>query len=200
MPTVTALKPQKNQKRVNVYLDNKFGFAIDLDNLVLLGIKLNREFGQEELEEIIKKSFFQKTFDKLLMFATLRPRSEKEVKMWFSRKQVPESIHEGLMKRLYKLELLDDQKFAAWWITQRQTFRPRSKRQLMMELSQKGISKDIISNVLEDSEVDESKIAKKLLDKAKYKWERYDDETKRQKKAQYLSQRGFSWEIIKKAI
>jgi regulatory protein len=200
MPTVTALKPQKNQKRVNVYLDNKFGFAIDLDNLVLLGIKLNRDFDQEELEEIIKKSFFQKTFDKLLMFATLRPRSEKEVKMWFSRRQVPESIHEDLTKRLYKLELLDDQKFAAWWITQRQTFRPRSKRQLMMELAQKGIAKDIVSNALADSEVDESKIAKKLLDKAKYKWERFDDETKRQKKAQYLSQRGFSWEIIKKAI
>jgi hypothetical protein len=39
VPTITAIKQQKNKNRVNVYLDNTFGFGIDLDNLVLSGIK-----------------------------------------------------------------------------------------------------------------------------------------------------------------
>jgi hypothetical protein len=39
MVTVTLIKQQKNKNRVNVYLDGEFGFGIDLDNLVLAGIK-----------------------------------------------------------------------------------------------------------------------------------------------------------------
>ena len=32
MPRISAISPQKNGKRVNIYLDGKFGFGIDLEN------------------------------------------------------------------------------------------------------------------------------------------------------------------------
>jgi regulatory protein len=79
MPQVSDIKPQKNKKRVNIYLDGKFAFGIDLDNLVKLDLKVEQELSDEEVADIIKKAEFQKTLDKLLRFATLRPRSEKEI-------------------------------------------------------------------------------------------------------------------------
>jgi len=69
MPTVTSIKPQRNGKRVNVYLDGKFGFGIDLENYVTLGLKVEQELSEAEVETIIKKAEFQKTLDKLLKFA-----------------------------------------------------------------------------------------------------------------------------------
>src|SRR3989344_5146372 len=104
MPIVTSLKPQRDKKRVNVYLDGKFSFGIDLDNLVKFGIKIEKEFSKEEIDKIIYEAEFHKTFSKLLNFATLRPRSEKEVFDWLKRKKVPESMYKKLFKRLNKLE------------------------------------------------------------------------------------------------
>ena len=94
MPVITSIKAQKNQKRVNINLDGKFGFGLGLENFMKLGLKVNQELMQEEINEIIKKAEFQKCLDKTINFAMVRPRSVKEVKDYFRRKEVPESIHE----------------------------------------------------------------------------------------------------------
>ena len=131
MPMViTALKPQKDNKRVNVYLDGEFAFGIDLDNLVKYGIKVEKEFSKAEIEKIIYEAEFQKTFTKLLNFATLRKRSKKEITYWFRRKKISKEIHSKLFEKLDKLSLLNDGDFAKWWVNQRQEFKPRAKRVL----------------------------------------------------------------------
>lgn len=200
MPVITAFKSQKNNKRVNIYLDNEFGFGIDLENFVILGLKVNQEYTEKQIAEIVKKAEFQKTLDKLLRFATLRPRSEKEVKDYFKRKRIHESIHKELFNRLNRLELVDDEKFAQWWVEQRQSFKPRSKRILNNELRIKGIKKEIIEEVLQNTEIDELSLAKKELEKKEYKWKGIDSQKARQKMAEFLLRKGFNWEVVEKVI
>ena len=130
MPIITALKPQKNKKRINVHLDGKFGFGIDLENLVNHNLKVEQTLTEKEVEEIIQKAEFQKTLDKLLRFSTLRPRSKREVETWFRKHKVHESLHDGLIGKLKRLNLLDDRQFSEWWVKQRIEFRPRGKRAL----------------------------------------------------------------------
>src|SRR3989304_3884862 len=108
MPVITSIKQQKNKNRVNVYLDDKYGFGIDLDNFVLLHLKVDQELTDQEVIEIVKKAEYQKTLDKLLRFAMVRPRSEKEVTDYFRRKKVHDSITDQLLEKLKHLELLDD--------------------------------------------------------------------------------------------
>lgn len=197
---ITAIRPQKKKDRVNIYLDNKFGFGIDLDNFVKLGLKVEQELAEEEVEEIVKKSEFQKTLDKLLKFATLRPRSEKEIKDWLKRKKVHESLHKELFNRLKRLDLMDDEKFAEWWIGQRQEFSPRAKRMMNYELRMKGIKQETINEILENTEIDEEKMARGLLEKKAYKWKGLDKLKARQKMSQFLGQKGFSWDVIEKVV
>src|SRR4030042_2523623 len=130
MSVITSIKPQKNNKRVNIYLDGKFGFGIDLENFVKLGLKVEQSLEDEEIKKIIKKAEFQKTYDYLLKFAMLRPRSEKEIKDWFRRKKTPERLYEDLFSKLKELDLIDDEKFAMWWVEQRLAFRNKFKRDL----------------------------------------------------------------------
>lgn len=200
MPTITAIKPQRNKSRVNIYLDNKFGFGLDLDNFVKLGLRVEQELSEEEVEDIVRKSEFQKTSDKLLKFATLRPRSKKEIIDWLKRKKVHESLHKELFNRLNRLELVDDTKFAQWWIGQRSQFKPRGKRALEAELRMKGIKKEVLENALSDLKIDEEKIAKELLLKKEYKWKNLSKRDAREKKGQFLLRKGFGWEIIEKVL
>ena len=200
MPIITSIKQQKNKNRINVYLDNKFGFGIDLDNFVLLHLKVDQELSDTEIEKIIKKAEFQKILDKLLRFATVRPRSEKEIENYFRRKKVHSSMHDDLIGKLKHFELVDDYKFANWWIEQRMSFRPKSRRTLLAELREKGISKDIAAEILENTKIDELTIAKELINKKMYRWNKLDEKDRKHKIAQYLASKGYGWEIIKKVV
>jgi regulatory protein len=200
MPVITSIKQQKNKNRVNVYLDDEFGFGIDLDNFVLLHLKVDQELTEKEIEEIIKKSEFQKDLDKSLRFATVRPRSEKEIKDYFKRKDFDASMHHSLVEKLKHFELIDDKKFAKWWVEQRQNFKPKAVRVLRLELRQKGINKEIIDEVLSTTIVDEEKMARDLLEKKAYKWKGLEPRLTRQKMSQYLAGKGFNWNVIEKVV
>lgn len=210
MAIITSIKPQKNQKRVNVYLDGKFstkggpasgwGFGIDLDNFVKLNLKIGQELTDKEIEKIIKKAEFQKTLDKLLRFATLRPHSEREIRDWLKRKKVHESLHKDLFDRLNRLDLIDDTKFARWWVEQRIEFKSKSKKELNHELRIKGIKKEIIEDVWLDTEIDEEKVARELLEKKIYRWKNLDTQEAKQKIVEFLARKGFDWETIDKVV
>lgn len=200
MPVITSIKQQKNKKRVNVYLDDKFGFGIDLDNFVLLHLKVDQELTDDKIEEIVRKAEFQKSLDKVLRFASVRPRSEKEIRDYFKRKKYHISIYDSLLEKLKHFELLDDQKFAQWWVEQRGNFKPKPKRVLKIELTKKGIVKEIIDNVLGETKVDEEKMAADLISRKAYKWKNLEPRVARQKMSQYLAGKGFSWEVINKIV
>ncbi|MCH7729964.1 RecX family transcriptional regulator [Patescibacteria group bacterium] len=200
MPTITSIKPQKTRKRVNVYLDNKFGFGLDLESYMKLGLKVGQTVTETEIEGVVKKAEFQKTLDKLLRFATLRPRSEKEINDWLKKYKVHKSLNRDLFNRLKRLDLLDDKKFAQWWVEQRTSFRPRGKRVLSSELWNKGIAREIIDDVLSELKIDEEKIARQLLEKKEYKWEKLPRLEVKKKMGEFLARKGFKWSIIKKTI
>ena len=200
MPVITTIKPQRNKKRVNIYLDGKYGFGIDLETFVKLGLKVEQELSEDEVEKIIEKAEFQKSLDKLLRFATLRPRSEREVNDWFRKKRIHESLYKKLTRKLKDLDLLDDEKFARWWVDQRLSFRPRGKRALESELIGKGIDRKIIKTVLSETDVDEIGIARELIKKKGYKWDRLPPLEARKKKSEFLARKGFGWDVIKKVI
>lgn len=200
MGVITSIELQKSKKRVNIFINGKFEFGLDLDNFLKFNLKVNQELTDEQINIIKDKSERAKVFNKVLNYATIRPRSEKEIKDYLKRKKINELIHLYIIKKLTKLKLLDDLEFAKWWVEQRQEFSPKAKRILNYELRIKGISNEIISNTLEDIEIDELKIAKDLIENKSYKWERYDENERKQKISQYLASKGFNWEIIKSVI
>jgi regulatory protein len=200
VPTITSIEPQKSKKRLNIFLDGKFGFGIDLETFVKLGLKVERQLSDDEVDKIVKESEFASFYDKILSYGSLRPRSEKEYKDWLTKHKVPESLHEELFNRLKRLEFLDDKKFAVWWVGQRKEFKSKSKRELVYELKGKGISKDIITEVLSEENLDEISSAKKLLEKKKYLWQGKADFVARKKMSEFLLRHGFGWDVINKLV
>jgi len=202
VPQITDIKPQKRKQRFNIYVDGKFAFGLDGDTLVKSGLKINQEISQKEIEKLVKENEFVKIYERVLKFFSFRPRSEKELKDWFKKKQIGEEAQKLIYQKLRNLGHLDDEEFAKWWIEQRTTFRPSGLRLLALELRQKGIPKDLIIKLLncyitKDTEVE---LAKKVAEKKLKLLKHLSDLELRQKLTAALIRRGFSFEVAKKVV
>lgn len=98
---------------------------------------------------------------KAVRLLSYRPRSIAEIRQRLKRTNADSKTINLVISELEDQGLLDDKKFAAWWVDQRTTFRPRGNFALTQELKQKGIADSIIkSNLLTYEQ--ELELAKKL--------------------------------------
>lgn len=115
----------------------------------------------------------KKQLNKAIKLLSFRPRSAAELKQRGLAAAVP---------KLIELDLIDDRKFAKWWVEQRCRLNPRGNLALKVELSQKGIDQEIIASVLLTHE-QEVELARKLIAKKKLD---------RPRAQRFLLSRGFS--------
>ena len=84
---ITDLKQGvKNQNRVNVFVDGKYSFSLDIAQVVDLGVKVGKLVTPEELEELKKASEFGKLYQRALEWVLVRPRSERETNDYLYKK------------------------------------------------------------------------------------------------------------------
>lgn len=208
MPQITDIRPQTHlrrgyggQKRFNIFLDGKYAFSLPAESLIKAELKIDDHLSSQEIDNLIKENEFLKVYDRVLKFLSFRPRSEKELEDYFHRQAVGEKTKKMVLAKLKHLGFINDKEFARWWVEQRTVFRPKGKRAIEMELRQKGVPQEIITNnQLLISNSDERELAKRAVSKKLKVWENYPQEIIRKKLSAYLLRRGFSWETIEKVI
>jgi len=198
VPKITRLKFQKNQERVNLYLDGEFAFGVSSSSVLKKGLKVGQELSSEEAEALKETGDLQKDIDRVMRLVSARPRSEREVRNYLKRKKVPDQAISQVIEKLYALNLLNDLAFANWWVEQRTTFRPKGKRALRAELREKGIGEEIADKAT--SSLDEISLAKKVLDKKLRLYSVLPPLERRQKATSFLARKGFTWEVIKAVL
>ena len=205
---ITALKVQvRDKSRVNVFVDGKYLFSLDINQVAELGIKTGNQYSPEELADLENESQYGKLYTRSLEYAFTRPRSQREMRDYLYRKTRDTRTKEGYVKKGVSAELtvrvfdrlsekgyVDDEKFARFWVENRNMRKGSSMRRLKSELSAKGVKADIIETVIGATDrTDIEEIQKIFVKKAK----RYDDE---QKLIAYLARQGFSYDDIKEAL
>jgi regulatory protein len=141
--------------------------------------------------------------DVALRFLAQRPRSEREVRQRLRRAGVDESATEAVLSQLKQHGLVDDRRFAQYWVEQRQTFRPRGARLLRVELHQHGVSSgeaEAAASRAEDSAEEDayraaSRRARQLGGDAAI-----DERTFKTRIGQFLARRGFGWETVSPVV
>ena len=94
------------------------------------------------------------------------------------------------MQRLTERSYLDDRRFAKLWIENRNVTKGTSLKKLKIELLQKGISDDIIEELLSQSDRNDADELRKIVQK---KWRKYNS---RQKFIAFLLRKGFNYSDI----
>ena len=82
-----------------------------------------------------------------------RPRSEREVRDRLERAGLEHDAIDGAVARLKELDLLDDSAFARQWVAERS--KKRGRAALVMELTSKGIERDVVEAALGEVAADE---------------------------------------------
>ncbi len=197
MLTVTRLEPQKkNPLRLNVYLDGEFAFGIS--RAAAPWLEEGNQLSQQKVNDLQKKDQFEGAYQRALNFLSYRIRSEKEIRLNLNKHQIPEEIIEGVLERLRGASLVNDRDFASQWVENRVQFKPRGKRALSSELFQKGISNQIIEDVL--AELNEEELAYKFARNKITKLSDLDEKTFQKKLSGFLTRRGFPYHINKEVI
>lgn len=150
---------------------------------------------------------FEKLLNKAYNFLSFRPRSEKEIKDYLTKKVKSESqsekIIDSVILKLKEQRFLDDKEFVRWWVEQRSKVKPKSMRFIKMELKQKGIAKELTEEVLEDEDFKTVSDYNKALVLAKKRFKRYGNEEPKkawEKMARFLASKGFDYDVIKEVI
>lgn len=191
--TITALTAQKkNKERVNVFLDGAFAFGVPLATAVHL--KVGQSLAPAEVDALKQEDLLDKVKQTAYRLISYRPRSITEVKRHLDRKGYDEQLITTAVAHLIAVDLLNDEAFARYWVEQRETFKPRSQLAIRQELNQKGVSRDIIENVLSD--VDELAAAHRAAAKKARIWADYSEQDFKAKLGRFLQGRGFHYEII----
>lgn len=210
---ITALSAQiRNPDRVNVSVDGKYRFSLDISQVADLGVRVGRSVTAAELAELEAESQFGKLYARTLEYCLARPHSVREVCDYLQRKTVArryksrrtghikehpgvnQSMANRVLVRLREKGYVDDEAFARWWVENRNTLKGTSKRKLSSELAAKGIDRALIDRVLAESDRSDLQELAKIIAK---KRRRYPDE---QKFIAYLARQGFDYDDIKQAL
>ena len=220
---ITGITAQtKNANRVNVNVDGKYRFSLDIFQIGELGIRIGKEYSEEELGVLDTESQFGKLYARALEYIMMRPHSGHEVQAYLYKKTlaqktpvkpragsagakraapkiiekpgVPKEFADRVYQRLIDKNYIDDEKFARWWAENRNVRKGSSLRKIGVELRAKGVGGDIIEQVLSETDrSDENELAKMIAKKRN----KYPDD---QKLMQYLARQGFSYDDIKAAL
>jgi regulatory protein len=197
MQTITALTVQKkNKDRVNVFLDGAFAFGLPYATAVTL--KVGQSLSPAEIEALQQENLLDKVKNSALRLISYRPRSVAEVRRHLDRKGHDPHLINTAITHLQTVDLLNDEKFAQYWIEQRETFKPRSRMALHHELRQKGVSREIIEAALVN--LDETAAARRAAEKKARRWANLPEPLFRKKLGGFLQRRGFHYEIIKETM
>lgn len=144
---------------------------------------------------------FDKFYNKALYFLSFRPRSEKELRDYFKKNKVDELTSQKIINSLKNSKFLNDEEFAKWFKQQRTLIKPKATRLIKMELKQKGITEEIITEIFKDETESDLEKAQKLAEKRIKRYLGTQDKRKvYEKMGRYLASKGFNYDVIKEVI
>lgn len=192
---ITALRTGRGRgKRLNIFLDGKFGFSLAAEVVAKEGLQVEQSLSTEQIEALTNSDHFQSHFNRALHYLSYRPRSESELRAKLSQRGVDSTMQEAVITGLKERGLLDDMAFAQFWKDNRESFSPRSRWLTRLELRQKGVANDIIDQVVETIDDDESAYRAALSKTRSLTLSDYQDF--RRRLGEYLKRHGFSYEVI----
>lgn len=184
------------QDKIHISVDGEYSFTVDETYFLSMGIYNGKEVDSDELEEIRETVNVRRAYNYAVSLLARRDHSEKELMTKLTQK----GYTDGAEKAIDKLRVggyVSDERFARLYVRELRTLKKYGKRRIEQELYRKGIDRDIISEVLDETDFGESELVT-LIER---KYRRYlSDEKGIQKTVNGLLRMGYSYGEIRDAL
>lgn len=198
---ITAISAQqRDDSRMNIEIDGKFAFGLHIDIVLANYLSIGNDLTAEKIEKLLQEDEVKKAITAALNLISFRPRASGELQRKLREKGYATEAAEAAVQRMLDLGYLNDTDFADRWIENRQEHKPRSRKMLQQELSQKGIDREIISEALAETEIDEFGDALELARKRSGSMSGLDQATRHRRLSGFLGRRGYGYDVIRKVL
>ncbi len=170
------LKIQKNK----LFMDT--GEVIDISRGIILEYSLvqGMELGEEKYTEVLSSAALHKAY----FLLSRRDYSKKELSQKLESKFHRGDVVESVVAKLSQQGYIDDYSYTKAYVQNRRY----GRRRVEYELFQKGVSRDIVSQVYRELSIDEKNEIRRLIPRISGK--------DREKQVAYLARRGFNLDDI----
>lgn len=193
---VTEIKKAKNGKSF-LYVDYRYETCLSDEIIAKNGIKVGKPIDEGELDRIKKESKLYSVTQKAFNILSFSSRSKKELEDKLKRSS-DEDIAAKVIDKVENLGLIDDNAFAENYANELSKNKKASVFMIRYKLKHKGISEDIIDNVLDNLQIDEQEQILSLLN-GKFS-KKMQTESGIQKAIASLRRLGYDWDAIKSAL
>ncbi|MFV0341299.1 MAG: regulatory protein RecX [Anaerocolumna sp.] len=193
---ITGLEP-KEKGKYKVYIDEEFHFALYYKDLQRYRLELGSEMSEDQYRDIYINTVLRRGKQKAIAILKYMDRTKHELITKLKQADYSDQVIEEVVEYVIKFHFIDDTRYAENYIRSRKN--KKSKKQILMELSNKGLDKSIANEVLMEEYDSEEVAIKKAIDK---KFKNMKDLTKEDKMkfASSLYRKGFQMDLIRKYV
>lgn len=192
------IRHQKGRgNKIHLYLDDEYVITTDANFWADNYISDGTEIDEDEWQELVEGINYKKALNKCADLLSRRDHSVKEMKMKLQRTVDSKSAQKAI-DRYIEAGYLDDERFCRSLVEYLINNKKYSENHIRQECYKRGISSDIINNVLEDFYIDNVDTIAALI-QSKY-LSKLQQENGTQKVIAALMRKGFSYSDIKSAF
>lgn len=134
-----------------------------------------------------------------LRYLERRARTEAELRQKLADRQVPPQEIEAVLVKMKEFGYIDDKKFAENFQRSRNDYKPTGVQRLRIELTQKGVSREIVQQVQAEKE-DEVELAYQAAQTRLRQYSNLEPAVFERRMVGFLARRGFGYDVIKRVM
>lgn len=185
---------KSGKDKYSVYLDGSFYCFLNSETIVKSGFKTGKNVEKADIETAQFENEKLVAFDKALKYLSAI-KSEKQVKDYLFGKGYAAKTVKYVVDKLHEYNYLNDELYAKAYISNYQ--HKKGKRLISFELESKGVSREIINNLMEDFD-ENDEIINALADK--FLKNKPKDNKTAKKLMNHLFSKGYSFDKINKVV
>lgn len=187
----------KTKGKYKVYIDEEYHFVLYSKDINIYKLEEGKEISEAVYLDIYKNTVLRRGKQKALALLKVMDRTKQELIMKLKQADYSEKTVEDIIAYIESFHYIDDARYASNYVQLKKN--SKSKRQIVGELSQKGIDKSIIEEAIAEDYDSEVESIKKAIQK---KCKNIEDLSKeeRAKVAAYLYRKGYQMDLIKKYV
>ncbi len=202
MKKITKIEYQKrNKERFNIYIDDEYGFSVDMSILIEYALKKDMELDDALIDDILRSEERISVYNYGIFVLSKYAKSEYELRLKMKNKGFEPDLIDNAIRTLKEKKYLDDERYCQMFINDKINISKHGLRKIKEALYYKGIDKEIIEekikNISQESEEERAYI---LGEKKLINIKEADNRKKFAKLSNYLIGRGFEYETVNKTV
>lgn len=202
MKKITKIEYQKrNKDRLNIYINEEYAFALDVNILIKYSLKKGMELRDELIEDILESEERINVYNYGIYTLSRSAKCESELRLKMKNKGFEPRLIDKAINRLKEQDYLNDERYCEMFINDKINISKHGILKIKQALYFKGINKEIIEEKLGRISREEEEERAYLL--ARKKLAVINEEEPRKKRAKisnYLLGRGFEYDVVRRTV